>query len=95
MGVRKLLARILLVLVVAVDLALAYRMMHPQTGLPAYRQLRQRIGELQEKVATLDASNRELSAEIRALREDEAYIRRLVRRELLYAADGEIMYIMK
>lgn len=78
-----------------VDLILIYRIVHPEIGLPAYRSLRERTHELREKIQQIDTENKELSVEIRVLREDAHYVRRLVRRELLYAEENEIMYILK
>jgi cell division protein FtsB len=87
--------RIVIGFLVVLDLVLVYRIVHPETGVPAYRQLRERTQELRGKIQRIDAENKELSAEIRLLRKDEQYVRRLVRRELLYAEENEIMYIFK
>ncbi len=87
--------RMLIGCLVVVDLIFVYRIVHPEIGIPAYRDLRQRTQELREKIQQIDSENRELSAEIRVLRQDEQYVRRLVRRELLYAEQDEIMYIFK
>lgn len=87
--------RVIIGILLVVNAIMIYRIVHPETGLPAYRALRERIQELQQKIGQMDTANRDLSAEIRALRHDEAYVSRLVRRELLYAADDEIMYIIK
>ncbi len=89
------LLRLALVIFVPINLIMAYRIVHPETGMPAYHELRNRVVELRHKIEELHAVNRELSAEIRALRHDDSYVRRLIRRELLYAEDGEIMYIFK
>ncbi len=87
--------RVVIGCLLVLDIILVYRIVHPEIGIPAYRRLRERTYDCEKKIHQMDAENRDLSVEIRALREDEQYVRRLIRRELLYAEENEIMYILK
>jgi cell division protein FtsB len=53
-----------------------------------------KIESVQEKINDVDLRNRQLSSEIRILKKNDLYVNRLIKRELFYVADNELMYIM-
>jgi len=71
------------------------KIMDEESGLPAYNELKVKIESVRAKIADMDVRNRQLSSEIRVLKKDEKYVQRLIKRELFYVADNELMYIMK
>jgi cell division protein FtsB len=50
---------------------------------------------VQEKIDDVDLRNRRISSEIRILKKNDHYVNRLIKRELFYVADNELMYILK
>ncbi len=78
-----------------VNIFLLYKIFDEKSGLPAYRELQEKIEAVQVKIDEMDMRNRQVSSEIRVLKKDDRYIERLVKRELFYLSDNELMYIMK
>ena len=74
---------------------LVFKIFDDQSGLPVYKDLKLKIESVQEKVNDIDLRNRQLSSEIRVLKKNDQYVERLIKRELFYVADNELMYIMK
>ena len=87
--------QILLFLLCIVNIFLAFKIFDEQSGLPAYKDLKVKIDSVQEKIDDVDFRNREISSEIRILKKNEHYVERLIKRELFYVADNELMYIIK
>jgi len=87
--------KILLFALCIVNIFIVFKMFDQQSGIPAYKDLRLRIEEVQGKVDEVDLHNRQISSEIRTLKKDDKYVERLIKRELFYVADNELMYIMK
>lgn len=78
-----------------VNIFLLYKIFDERSGLPAYWELQEKIEAVQVKIDEMDMRNRQISSEIRVLKKDDRYIERLVKRELFYLSDNELMYIMK
>ena len=87
--------QIFLFLLCVVNIYLVFKIFDDQSGLPVYKDLKLKIESVQEKVNELDLRNRQLSSEIRVLKKNDQYVERLIKRELFYVADNELMYIMK
>lgn len=78
-----------------VNIFLLYKIFDEKSGLPAYQELQEKIEAVQVKIDEMDMRNRQVSSEIRVLKKDDRYIERLIKRELFYLSDNELMYIMK
>jgi cell division protein FtsB len=87
--------RILLFALCLVNIFLLFKMFDEESGIPAYKDLRRGIEGVQTKIDNVDAMNRQISSEIRVLKRDQKYVQRLIKRELCYVAENEIMYIVK
>lgn len=64
-------------------------------GLLANMQQRERMAELDGSIAELTAQNAAITDDIRRLREDESAIEELAREELGLIKDGELLIIMR
>jgi cell division protein FtsB len=87
--------RILLFALCLLNIFLLFKMFDTASGIPAYKDLRGGIERVQSSIDEVDAMNRRLSSEIRVLKKDQKYVQRLIKRELCYVAENEIMYIVK
>lgn len=87
--------KIFLFVLCIVNIFLVFKIFDEQSGLPVYKDLKIKIESVQEKVDDIDLRNRQISSEIRILKKDDKYVERLIKRELFYVADNELMYIMK
>lgn len=87
--------QIFLFLLCVVNIFLVFKIFDDQSGLPVYKDLKLKIESVQEKINDVDLLNRQLSSEIRVLKKNDQYVERLIKRELFYVADNELMYIMK
>ncbi len=72
-----------------------YKFFDAQSGLPAYKELHAKIEEIKNKIEHVETLNRQRSSEIRVLKKDHKYVERLIKRELYFVSDNEIMYILK
>ena len=88
-------SKILLFALCMVNIFMVFKIFDEASGIPAYKDLRLKIEGVQASIDDIDAQNRQLSSEIRVLKRDEKYVQRLIKRELCYVADNEIMYIVK
>lgn len=86
---------IVILLFCCLNLTMVYKLFDAQSGVPAYRKLNAKIHEIKEKIADLDEQNKEQSTEIRVLKKDDHYVQRLIKRELYFVSDQELMYILK
>jgi cell division protein FtsB len=74
---------------------LVFKIFDDESGLPVYKDLKLKIESVQEKINDVELRNRQISTEIRILKKNDHYVERLIKRELFYVADNELMYIMK
>ncbi len=87
--------KIFLFVLCCVNIFLVYKIFDNQSGLPVYKDLKLKIESVQENINDVDLRNRQISSEIRMLKKDGRYVERLIKRELFYVADNELMYITK
>ena len=87
--------QIFLFLLCIVNIFIVFKIFDDESGLPAYKDLRVKIDNVQEKINDIDSRNRQISSEIRILKKNDHYVERLIKRELFYVADNELMYIIK
>lgn len=87
--------QIFLFLLCIINIFIVFKIFDEESGLPAYKDLKVKIDSVQEKIDDVDFRNREISSEIRILKKNEHYVERLIKRELFYVADNELMYIIK
>ncbi len=87
--------QIFLFLLCVVNIFLVFKIFDEDSGLPVYQDLKVKIDGVQEKIDDVDFRNRQISSEIRILKKNDQYVNRLIKRELFYVADNELMYILK
>ena len=87
--------QIFLFLLCIINIFLVFKIFDEDSGLPVYKDLKNKIETVQEKINDVDFRNREISSEIRILKKNDQYVNRLIKRELFYVADNELMYILK
>ena len=87
--------QIFLFLLCIINIFIVFKIFDEESGLPAYKDLKVKIDSVQEKIDDVDFRNRQISSEIRILKKNEHYVERLIKRELFYVADNELMYIIK
>lgn len=87
--------RIVLFVLCLLNIFLFFKIFDDESGLPVYKDLKLKIESVQEKINDVDLRNRQISSEIRILKKNDLYVQRLIKRELFYVADNELMYIMK
>lgn len=87
--------QIFLFVLCVVNIFLVFKIFDDESGLPVYKDLKLKIESVQENINDVDLLNRQLSSEIRVLKKNDQYVERLIKRELFYVADNELMYIMK
>jgi len=87
--------QIFLFLLCVVNIFLVFKIFDDDSGLPVYKDLKIKIDGVQEKIDGVDLRNRQISSEIRILKKNDLYVNRLIKRELFYVADNELMYILK
>ncbi len=87
--------RIFLFILCIVNIFIVFKIFDEESGLPAYKDLKVKIEGVQEKINDVDFRNRQISSEIRILKKNDQYVERLIKRELFYVADNELMYIIK
>lgn len=69
------------------------RMVWGPTGLLEYYALKEQYQVLQNQIADLDSKNLELSNEIRLLQTDNKYVEQVVRQQLHYIRNNELLYL--
>ena len=87
--------QIFLFLLCVVNIFLVFKIFDDDSGLPVYKDLKIKIDGVQERIDDVDLRNRQISSEIRILKKNDQYVNRLIKRELFYVADNELMYILK
>lgn len=85
--------RILLVVLLLLNCFLAYRLLVSDQGLFAYLDLKKRYTVLEERIADIDQRNLELSQEIRLLKSDRFSVEKILRQQMNFVKDDEILYV--
>lgn len=87
-------SRLLLSLGLAVlNVVVFFFLMWGQNGWLSLRDLKQQLVQLQEDKVKLDARNLRLSHEIRLLKTDKEFQKKMIRLRLRYIRDNELVYI--
>lgn len=76
-----------------VNIVLFARMLWGPTGLIEYHALQSQFSSMQNEIASLDRHNLALSREIRLLQSDGAYVEKMIRQNLHYMRDDEVLYL--
>ncbi len=87
--------RVLVLLFCLLDVLLAFQLIWGGTGAMAYLHLRTTAARLQTEIDSLDRHNVLLSEDIRRIKDSPAYLERVVRTELNFVADNEILYVFE
>ncbi|MBG0776473.1 MAG: septum formation initiator family protein [Desulfovibrionaceae bacterium] len=85
--------RFFLGLIVALNVFLLYRVLLSDQGVFAYNELRQRQEELSTRLQALTERNLELSRQIRLLKDDRQYIETIIRQQMHFVKEDEILYV--
>ena len=83
----------LIVILAILNFALLGKVLWGQTGIIEYKNLNQQLQDLRAKVKQLDADNLQISNEIRLLQTDSGYVEKVIRQQLHYLRDNEVVYI--
>lgn len=86
--------RLFLVFIIVLNLFLVYRLLWSDQGVFAYLELKDRYAELSTRIEQLDQESLELSREIRLLSADGPYIERMIRQEMHFVRDDEVLYLL-
>ncbi len=84
-------ARLLVGLLLALNITLIYAIVFSSNGLPGYRKQHRQVKELEEKVLKLKVENQQLFEMVQALKTSPKAQEKLVRRELGWVRDNEII----
>ncbi len=85
--------RFLLGLLVFINVILILRLGFSEQGYFGYRELDQKVQELELKIKNADNRTLELSREIRRLKSDKAYQEKIIRNRMNYVKKNELLYI--
>ncbi|QJT08223.1 FtsB family cell division protein [Oceanidesulfovibrio marinus] len=85
--------RILLVVLLLLNSFLVYRLLVSDQGVFAYLELKGRYESLEERITELDQRNLELSQEIRLLKSDRFSVENILRQQMNFVKDDEILYV--
>lgn len=77
------------------NILMLYKIFDKKSGMPAYKDLQEKITMVHSQIDEMDVQNKQISSEIRVLKKNDQYVARLAKRELFYLSDNELMYIMK
>ncbi len=86
------LKKILILLLLAVNLMLAYQLYSGPGSITAYLENRAAYEELQKQNRHVVSENKLLSTQIKHLRQNETYIEDAVRKEMNYVREDEVIY---
>ena len=85
--------RFLLGLILTLNVFLLYRVVFSDHGIFAYRELKTRYVELEEKIQVLNDVSLELSQEIRLLKSDRRHIEQIIRQQMNFVKEDETVYV--
>ena len=87
--------RALLITLISFNCILLFNLIWSDNGVFAFFELKARHKQLEQKLATVNNETLDLSQEIRWLKSDNAYIEKVVRSQLNYLKDNEIVYVFQ
>jgi cell division protein FtsB len=85
--------RFILVLLLAVNILLAWAILGGERGIHAYRQQQQILKEVESRLSQVREDNIELSRKVRLLKTNKAYQEHMIRTRLHYVQNNEVIYI--
>ncbi len=85
--------RFLLGLILTLNVFLLYRVVFSDHGIFVYRELKTRYVELEKRIQVLNDVSLELSQEIRLLKSDRRHIEQIIRQQMNFVKDDEIVYV--
>ncbi|MGM0424309.1 MAG: FtsB family cell division protein [Thermodesulfobacteriota bacterium] len=88
------LSRIGFFLLLGLNLFMAYNFFLGQKGLQDYLQRKELKRELQQELEQTEDKNMQLSQKIRLLQNDTLYLEKLVRSELHFVQESEVLYVV-
>lgn len=81
-------------LLLGLNLFLVYSFFLGEQSLQDYQQRRELKSELQQELQKTQQENKQLSSKIRLLQSDSLYLEKVVRSELHFVQDQEILYVI-
>ena len=85
--------RFILGVLFALNIFLLYWLLWSEQGIFRYHELQNRYQALESKIQELDEKNVQLSQEIRMLQKDRQYIEKMIREQMNYVKENEILYL--
>ena len=85
--------RLLFLFLIIINCVLVYSIVFSDRGVFAYLEARKRHTEVSARVEALQEECVALSREIRLLRDDDEYLERIIRRQMHFVRDGEVLYV--
>jgi cell division protein FtsB len=82
-----------LALLILGNIWLLYSLVFGESGVFAYLHLKSRHAELESQLASSEEKNLRLSREISWLKEDRAYLERMIRSQMNFLGQDEVLYI--
>lgn len=83
----------ILVLALAMNITLAYRLIWGDQSVQAWQDLKDLQNSLTEQRVALDLRQAAISQEIRLLQTDSAYVEKVIRQRLNYVRNSEVLYL--
>ena len=80
-------------MMIALNLFLVFRLLCSEEGVFAYRELKAQYVALETQVEALRQRSLELSKEIRLLKSDRPYIEKMIRQQMNFVNQDEILYV--
>jgi len=85
--------RFFIVVLAAINLFLIYQLLWSNQGVFDYVELKKHHDRLEQRIQEMEDRCRRLSEEIRWLSSDKEYLEKIIRTEMHYLKDGEILYL--
>lgn len=85
--------RVILILLFAVNILLAWGILWGERGIQPYRQQQQALEEVETRLGQVREDNIELSRKVRLLKNNTAYLEQMIRTRLHYVQKNEVIYI--
>lgn len=85
--------RCLFLVLILINLLLLYQFFMSQKGLVTYLEIEARSKDLKQKVQRVNEENRQLSREIRKLKSEDLYLKKVIRTRMHYVEENEILYL--
>ncbi len=84
--------RLLLGLIAVLNILFLYRILLSDQGIFGYLDLRKRNHALEQRIDELHTKTMQLSEEIRLLQSDSGFIEKMIREQLNFVKENEVLY---